>query len=141
MQDAHKYRYWVKTVNAGDQRLATDWGYLDQNRDWFMDRIHFSKRPTLGTGDRMLYYATGHGCVFGAVAVPDGSVVHDESASRWAFSMRVRPLLLVPIASMNPRLADLGISNLSIRSQSHIEIARDTYLNGVQMLTRLASTT
>lgn len=88
-------------------------------------RTAFPRRPRIGADDRLLLYASGWRCVFGIAEVldaPSTDVPSPADPRRWAWSVAVELLVVVPLLSNAPPLEAIGVSPRSMSQQSHIRV-------------------
>jgi hypothetical protein len=135
--------YWIKSLGTAERWLPEEW-FERERREWFA--CSWKGQPTIGVGDRVLIYATGHQRLVGAVEITvaprfDPEFVKEEGGfdgDRWPWVVEHVPLLIVPRVSRGPHLTRAGVDTLSIRSQSHISISATQYRAGVAGLAEAA---
>ena len=85
-------------------------------------RTGFPRRPRIGTGDRLVLYASGWRCVFGVAEVTGEPVCDPGRSQRWPWSVPVELLLVVPVLSNAPPVEAIGVAPRSMSQQSHIRL-------------------
>lgn len=141
-------QYLIKSLGVAEAPLADFW--IATKTD--LERLAFPRhrRPHVEPGDRVLIYATGWQRLIAAGEITSESE-HDpdvlmkehawdpEEAERWPWVATWEPQNLVPFVRQGPTLDDIGVSTLSIRSQSHIFIDEGTYRRTVGLLATAAA--
>jgi hypothetical protein len=116
---------YLKALGSAEGRMPDFWVRDDPKA---LVRVGFPRRPRIEKGDVLVYYFAGWQTIVGVVGVLGGPRKNpSEIGSRWPWIVRVYPWLVVPYASDGVRLRDVGISTLSVRSQSHIRLDHATY--------------
>jgi hypothetical protein len=129
-------QHWLKTIGHArwimpDHWLGTDGG---------LERAHstgFPRRPRIGIGDLLVYYAAGRRVVFAIVEVT--SEPHAVEHPRWPWRVAVEPLLLLPLLSNAPPVEALGVAARSMNQQSHIRLRPDHYLRAIEAIASIAA--
>jgi len=147
-RQARNRQYFLKSLGTGREPVPRQW--LSVRAD--LTRLGFPahRRPHVETGDRMLIYASGHQRIVAAgemasAPVFDESLPEDDErwderdAKRWPWRATWRPLLAVGDVADGFELAEIGVSTLSVRSQSHVFIDEAQYRQGVGLLARAAA--
>lgn len=127
-------RYWVKTIGHARGPLPADW--LATGRG--LERTGFPRRPRIGDGDRLVYYAAVWKRIFAVVEVVGEPERRADAPARWPWSVAVAPLLLVPRLDDAPRVEACGVAPRSMSQQSHISITRDHFERAVDALASVA---
>lgn len=115
-------QYWIRVAGTGRSPIPfDDWrGALAR---WEAARGpggHFSRRPTIRAGDRLVVYAARHGRIFRVEeATADPLPCGHE---RWPWRVPARELCAVPHLSLAPFVEDIGVPRRSISQHSHIRI-------------------
>ncbi len=85
-------------------------------------RTAFPRRPRMGTGDRLVLYASGWQRVFGIAEVVSEPTTDEPMATRWPWSVRVELLLVVPVLANAPPVEAIGVAPRSMSQHSHIRL-------------------
>jgi hypothetical protein len=141
-------KYLIKTLGTAQDRIPELWVSTDSD----LKRLAFPKhrRPDIDVGDRVVLYATGYQKLIGAGVFTseserDPDVLVDEhgwrreDADRWPYVATWEPQVIVPHVNNGPHLTEVGVSTMSIRSQSHIFIDEATYRKAVGLLATAAA--
>jgi hypothetical protein len=122
---------WLKAIGGGYGQTPENWEV--EWRD-LLDIACFPRRPSVRVGDYLVYYASGLGRICGIVKVNspplEGRFPNswtEENKKRWPWSVGVELRLAIPANDRAPRLADVGVSNLSVRRQSHIALSPEQF--------------
>lgn len=123
---------WLKAAGTGVAPLPTDW--LKARPD-LLEYVGFPDkgRPSVGEFDFLALYLAKHQKVVAtlyAASDPywDPDRIRSSPKGRWPWIVDVKPILVVPDAEFAPSISELGISGLSVRSHSHIEIDNGTWM-------------
>jgi hypothetical protein len=137
-RDSDEARVWLKALGTSRQPLAALWM---EDRPELVKEIRFPPRtPTLETGDKVLYYASGWQRIFAAGQLTTNPKrVHAPGYEDYPWVARVRLHLLVPDLALAPDFRRADIRSTSVRSKSHIRLTESQYRKGVAELARAAS--
>jgi hypothetical protein len=141
-------KYLIKSIGTADEPIPDFWVTTATD----LKRLAFPRhrKPDIEAGDRVVVYATWHqhliaAGVFTGDAELDPDVLvsehgwDEEDARRWPWVATWEPQVLVPFVHLGPHLTDIGVSTLSIRSQSHIYIDEAKYRRAVGLLATAAA--
>lgn len=141
-------KYWLKTIGTGEGPIDKFWIGVSEDTQWLAFPKH--RTPDITTGDRLLLYATGHQRIIAAGRFtadarhdPDKAASHSRfdpgDEQRWPWVAEWEPQLLVPDVELGFELGDIGVSTLSVRSQSHIHIEEAQYRRAVGLIATAAA--
>jgi hypothetical protein len=141
-------KFLLKTIGTGKGPIDEFWIDVPEDTKWLAFPKH--RIPDIANGDRLLLYATGHQRIIAAGRFtadarrdPDKAASHSRfdpgDEQRWPWIAEWEPQLLVPNVNLGFRLGDIGISTLSVRSQSHIHIDEAQYRKAVGLLATAAA--
>jgi hypothetical protein len=128
--------YWLKSVGSSDDQQADDWMETDPQE---LTQVHFPEKgkPSVRTGDYLVYYASGHQRILGIVEV-NGRPTKDSGEKRWPWRCPVRPHLVINGIARSPLLNSMNGPerdfHRSVNQQSHIEITEEQYERALQAL-------
>jgi hypothetical protein len=115
---------WLKSVGTQEEPLRADWRVTDQH---LLGRVWFSKHPrSIRAGDFLVYYAVRHGSMVALAEVAADDVFEEPDATRFKFSMSVRPIVTVGLREA-PRLTDTPVNPTSVRRQSHVRMEPEAF--------------
>ena len=96
---------FLKSVGSTDDPVALDW--MD-SAPQELSVIHFSKDPSIRTGDYLVYYAAVHQKLYGIVEIftpPE----FDAQLTRWQYFAPVRPKLVIRHLQRAPNVDVLNV--------------------------------
>jgi hypothetical protein len=121
----------LKIIGAGTHpypRGLEDWREYHGE----LDHVNFprNKYPRFAPDTTLAIYLAGTLRIPALVTVKDGIVEpseypDQENQDRWPYMLRVESRFEIGRLSDAPKLEDVGIKNLSVRSQSHIGLSAD----------------
>jgi hypothetical protein len=131
--------YWLKGLGGGKREawLRDDW---QNERDGLLLRsATFGRRPSMRTGDGIVYYAVGHQVVFAAGTVESLPWKEEsDGETRWPWRVRVKLPLMVDFVHDGVPLDDLNVDERflrsSIKQHSHIRLSAAEYKAAVDLL-------
>jgi hypothetical protein len=93
----------------------------------------------MAPGDRLIYYASVWRVVFAAVEViAEPEQTGRPGTDRWPWTVRVEPLLAIPLLDRAPPVEAIGVAARSMSQQSHIRLSREQYLRAVDVMASIA---
>ena len=126
--------HWLKAVGHARGPLTEDWF---ATRPELLQRTGFPRRPRIVPGDRLVLYASVWRRVFAvveALAEPE-----PREHPRWPWTVRIEPLLVVPVLDAAPPVEAIGVAARSMSQQSHIRISAEHYARAVDALASIAT--
>ena len=143
-------KFVIKTIGTGEDPIDEFWIGVEED----CKRLAFPKHraPDIERDDRLVLYATGHQRLIAAGRFiadarhdPEAAASHPRwspgEEQRWPCIAEWEPQIVVPNVRLGPTLPDIGVSTLSIRSQSHIRIDESQYRKSVALLATAAAAT
>ena len=140
-------KFILKTIGTGEGPIDEFWIGVEED----LKRVAFrSIGSHIQRGDRLILYATGHQRLIAAGRFitdarhdPKTAATHPRwkagDEKRWPWVAEWEPQVLVPDVRLGPSLSDIGVSTLSVRSQSHIHIDVAKYRKAVGLLATAAA--
>ena len=128
---------WLKALGHAGWSLPDAWlagGGLRR-----LERTSFPRRPRIAPGDRLVYYASGWKRVCALVEVTGEPSTEDPISERWPWSVRVEPLVVVPLLENAPPVEALGVPPRSMSQQSHIRLGPEHYARAVAAIASVAA--
>ena len=112
---------FLKAHGTGTAPMADHWV---QAGSWLIDpgRTAFPRRPRMGSGDRLVLYASVWQRIFGIAEVVSEPTPANPMAERWPWSVEVELLVVVPVLSNAPPLEAIGVAPRSMSQHSHIRL-------------------
>lgn len=126
--------YWLKSIGSSDDELEKFW--LQQRSD-LLEQIRFAKtkRPSgVARNDRLVLYAAGWECFFGAAIVTSDEPREDHGEQRWPWVLDVAVPLVVPRLDLAPHLSEMDVATTSVRQQSHIALTSAQFEKAIEAL-------
>ena len=131
--------YWLKTLGGGGRGglLRDDW--QNESNGLLLRSATFPRRPSIRTGDGIVYYGAGYRVVF-AAGHATGLPYQAESYAETNWPWRVNVSLPwtaefihdgVPLHNVSVGRRDLGVS---LKRRSHIRLTQEEYEAAVQAL-------
>lgn len=112
---------WLKNIGTSEDRLPPKWydnGSAEGEFRWFVRFSEaYSGKDSIGSGDVLLYHAfidgQEKGRVVGAARVSSTAPTYEPRSpgDQWPWVRHVTPLLVVPLGSHGPTLAEVGVDN------------------------------
>src|SRR5918999_931628 len=125
--------FWLKAVGHARGPLSERW--LDE-RPELLRRTGFPRRPRIGTGDRLVLYASVWRRVFALCEVVGPPEERDHP--RWPWTVEIETLVVVPVLDAAPPVEAIGVAARSMSQQSHIRISADAYDRAVEAIASVA---
>jgi len=132
-------KYWLKALgmSAVDKRLLDAWE--DVEGGLLRDAATFGRRPSIASGDGIVYYAAGTGLIFAvgsATSYPYQATQRETTAWPWQVKVHLdhaRQFVHdgVPLTNLNAGERDLRVS---MKRHSHIQLTEDEYRAAVHSL-------
>lgn len=115
------YDVFLKAHGTGTAPMADHWL---QAGSWLIEpgRTAFPRRPRMGSGDRLVLYASVWQRIFGIAEVVSEPTLADPMAARWPWSVEVELLVVVPVLSNAPPVEVIGVAPRSMSQHSHIRL-------------------
>lgn len=112
---------FLKAHGTGTAPMADHWTAAGS---WLIDpgRTAFPRRPRMGSGDRLVLYASVWQRIFGIAEVISEPTTADPLAERWPWSVEVELLVVVPVLSNAPPVEAIGVAPRSMSQHSHIRL-------------------
>jgi hypothetical protein len=135
--------YFIKSAGTADDPPPANWYRWGRNEDGgFGDPNLFPRRPKIGPGDRLVFYAVGSAAqfkrprIFAVVEVT--SRPEPSGHPRWPWQVRTRMLVPGPRLPACPTLTDIDVEQTSIRQASHISITWEQGASAERRIARAA---
>lgn len=128
--------HWLKALGHARWSLPDRW--LEGDGVKRLERTSFPRRPRMEPGDRLVYYASGWKRVCALVEVVAAPTEEDPISERWPWSVKVEPLVVVPVLENAPPVEALGIPPRSMSQQSHIRLTPEHYARAVEAIASVA---
>ena len=128
--------HFLKALGHARWSLPDAW--LEDGGTARLRRTAFPRRPRMGPGDRLVYYASGWKRVCALVEVISEPTDADPLSERWPWSVEVEPLVVVALLENAPPVEALGIPPRSMSQQSHIRISPEQYARAVEAIASVA---
>ena len=132
MKSNEKVEMFVKTIGSSGNHVPKGWLEDPVWRER-LSSVVFPKNPrSLAKGSRLAYYAAGTRKFCAVVEVIDDEPKKTvgENADRWPWTLRVRPLVAIPVDEHAPTLEQVEFDPLRVRRQSHVRVTNDEF-NGI----------
>ena len=126
--------HWLKALGHAGGPLPARW--LEDGNLRSLRRTGFPRRPRMGAGDRLVYYASVWQRVFAVVEMV-GEPEQIEHP-RWPWIVHVEPLLVIPDLDAAPPVEAIGVAPRSMSQQSHIRLTPEQYERAVEALASVA---
>ncbi len=135
-------KYWLKALgmSAVDERLPDAWE--DVEGGLLRDAATFGRRPSIASGDGIVYYAAGTGLVFaGGYATSYPYQATQRETTNWPWQVTVHLDHAHQFIHNGIPLTDLNVGDrdlrVSMKRHSHIQLTEDEYRAAID---RLSST-
>ena len=128
--------HFLKGIGHARWSLPDAW-LEDEGGTARLGRTGFPRRPRIGPGDRLVYYAAGWKAVFAVVEVV-GEPVAEGANPRWPWVVDVEPLLAIPRMDAAPPVEAIGVAARSMSQQSHIRLTPEQYTRAVEAIASVA---
>jgi hypothetical protein len=133
-------KHWISYRGTREDPLPYD--YLARYPEMFDGfGVHRATQPRIATGDRILWYATKHGRVFGSAVVtaePELAQRQAWQGRRWPWWVATRPEFYVKNLRDAPTLAEAGLDDVRITPGSYRGIKAAEFAHARSVLSRVA---
>jgi hypothetical protein len=118
--------FWLAYRGTREEPLPLDWfARLPEIVDGF--GVARGRTPHIAAGDKIIWYATRRGVVFGVAEVTDAPqlrVVQSWQGTRWPWWVATRTKLIVPDLRTAPTLVEAGLGDVRVTPGSYRGITR-----------------